>query len=152
MKSLYWLIQNPYAGEENNGFDYSILQKFELFIISVMNFLISYLAYFILIGLVLMTGLDIFFMLCPPYTRFVKKVGLDGSRDDLRFHIISRSCIDAVQEASVTNRNKIVIYLRKRVVTYIISSIVVLIMLVGAPFIAQILDKLTRGIKEALGL
>lgn len=144
-------ITNPYE-ETENDIDHSLWLKFALFLTEFLNLVISYAIVLILLGLTIMTALDIFYLTMPSYQVLLRKRGLDGSNEDSRVKLISRSAIDAANETHITGGNLIMSYLKHRIKTYIISAVMIMIMAMGSPFILGLLDKITEGIRGKFGL
>lgn len=122
-------------------------------IYDIIGFILGLIAFFIIIGVGLITALDIAYITIPMFQDKVRAERWDGSRG-YKIRFISNDARDAVDEAStrVEGKTALSIYLRKRVKSYLICGVVLYICIVGSstlvPIIANIVLQVLKVFKS----
>ena len=118
----------------------------------------SVLSVILVVYMALVTTFDILYITFPMIQSIASKRNLDGSLDisGLKFRVISRDAYNAVQEKySIEGSGKglyksaLLIYLRKRLRTYLVLAVVLVIMFNGFNVIVLIISKLLTPLFKA---
>ena len=118
----------------------------------------SVLSVILVIYMALVTTFDIMYITFPMIQSMASKRNLDGSLDisGLKFRVISRDAYNAVQEKySIEGsgrglyKSALLIYLRKRLKTYLVLAVVLVIMFNGFNVIVLIISKLLTPLFKA---
>ena len=144
---------NPYADSEyevdakmiNQGFTFiqSIVGVVLVAVMIILGFLIG-----------IVTTLDILYLTNPLAHDKFDEVVDRRRRDDskkIKFSFISKQAIDAWAEAAETGKNVMVIYLRKRMIFYILAAIIFFLLIYGWTSVASFVAKMIYNVIEALG-
>lgn len=122
-------------------------------IYDIIGFILGLIAFFIILGVGLITALDIAYITIPMFQDKVRTERWDGSRG-YKMRFISNDARDAVDEATTRPEGKtaLSIYLRKRVKSYLICGVVLYICIVGSstivPIIANIVLQVLKVFKS----
>lgn len=122
-------------------------------IYDVIGFILGLITFFIVVGVGLITALDIAYITIPMFQDKVRAEKWDGSRG-YKVRFISNDARDAVDEAATKMNGKTAlgIYLRKRVKSYMICGVVLYICIVGSstivPIIANIVLQILKVFKS----
>lgn len=124
---------------------------------SVMDFLgrasrliFGFIVLIIVILLFVGTALDIAYMLNPLLQSSVDKL-LDGKRMG-GFRLLSKDAVLAREEAIANNKNVLYCYLKKRLFTYIVASVVIYLLLIGPAPLVNYLWKVISPFLKSMGL
>lgn len=118
------------------------------FISRIVNLLFGVAVVAILILIFVGTSLDLMYMLNPLLSSSMDKL-LDGKRLG-GFRLISKDAVLAKEEAAVNNTHVMFVYLKRRIKTYIIASVVVYLLIVGPDrLINYVYDFLVPFLKAA---
>lgn len=118
----------------------------------------SVLSVILVVYMALVTTFDIIYITFPMIQSMASKRNLDGSLDisGLKFRVISRDAYNAVQEKySIEGsgrglyKSALLIYLRKRLKTYLVLAVVLVIMFNGFNVIVLIISKLLTPLFKA---
>lgn len=118
----------------------------------------SVLSVILVVYMALVTTFDIMYITFPMIQSMASKRNLDGSLDisGLKFRVISRDAYNAVQEKySIEGsgrglyKSALLIYLRKRLKTYLVLAVVLAIMFNGFNVIVLIISKLLTPLFKA---
>jgi hypothetical protein len=118
----------------------------------------SVLSVILVVYMALVTTFDIMYITFPMIQSMASKRNLDGSLDisGLKFRVISRDAYNAVQEKySIEGsgrglyKSALLIYLRKRLKTYLVLAVVLVIMFNGFNVIVLIISKLLTPLFKA---
>lgn len=118
----------------------------------------SVLSVILVVYMALVTTFDIMYITFPMIQSMTSKRNLDGSLDisGLKFRVISRDAYNAVQEKySIEGsgrglyKSALLIYLRKRLKTYLVLAVVLVIMFNGFNVLVLIISKLLTPLFKA---
>lgn len=118
----------------------------------------SVLSVILVIYMALVTTFDIMYITFPMIQSMASKRNLDGSLDisGLKFRVISRDAYNAVQEKySIEGsgrglyKSALLIYLRKRLKTYLVLAVVLVVMFNGFNVLVLIISKLLTPLFKA---
>lgn len=118
----------------------------------------SVLSVILVVYMALVTTFDIMYITFPMIQSMASKRNLDGSLDisGLKFRVISRDAYNAVQEKySIEGsgrglyKSALLIYLRKRLKTYLVLAVVLVIMFNGFNVLVLIISKLLTPLFKA---
>lgn len=118
----------------------------------------SVLSVILVVYMALVTTFDIMYITFPMIQSMASKRNLDGSLDisGLKFRVISRDAYNAVQEKySVEGsgrglyKSALLIYLRKRLKTYLVLAVVLVVMFNGFNVLVLIISKLLTPLFKA---
>ena len=118
----------------------------------------SVLSVILVVYMALVTTFDIMYITFPMIQSMASKRNLDGSLDisGLRFRVISRDAYNAVQEKySIEGsgrglyKSALLIYLRKRLKTYLVLAVVLVVMFNGFNVLVLIISKLLTPLFKA---
>jgi hypothetical protein len=118
----------------------------------------SVLSVILVVYMALVTTFDIMYITFPMIQSMASKRNLDGSLDisGLKFRVISRDAYNAVQEKySIEGsgrglyKSALLIYLRKRLKTYLVLAVVLVVMFNGFNVIVLIISKLLTPLFKA---
>lgn len=118
----------------------------------------SVLSVILVVYMALVTTFDIMYITFPMIQSMASKRNLDGSLDisSLKFRVISRDAYNAVQEKySIEGsgrglyKSALLIYLRKRLKTYLVLAVVLVIMFNGFNVLVLIISKLLTPLFKA---
>lgn len=118
----------------------------------------SVLSVILVVYMALVTTFDIMYITFPMVQSIASKRNLDGSLDisGLKFRVISRDAYNAVQEKySIEGSGKglyksaLLIYLRKRLRTYLVLALVLVVMFNGFNVLVLIISKLLTPLFKA---
>lgn len=118
----------------------------------------SVLSVILVVYMALVTTFDIMYITFPMIQSMASKRNLDGSLDisGLKFRVISRDAYNAVQEKySIEGsgrglyKSALLIYLRKRLKTYLVLAVVLVIMFNGFNILVLIISKLLTPLFKA---
>ena len=118
----------------------------------------SVLSVILVVYMALVTTFDIVYITFPMIQSMASKRNLDGSLDisGLKFRVISRDAYNAVQEKySIEGsgrglyKSALLIYLRKRLKTYLVLAVVLVIMFNGFNVLVLIISKLLTPLFKA---
>lgn len=116
------------------------------------SFLLGALAIWISAFLMVITSCDIAYITIPAFQETVRRKHWDGA-ENAKFRCISHDARDAVTESSLTNgeTSALAIYLKKRIKTYIICSIMLGVCVLGTDLVVDIAVKIVSGILKGFG-
>ena len=118
----------------------------------------SVLSVILVVYMALVTTFDIMYITFPMIQSMASKRNLDGSLDisGLKFRVISRDAYNAVQEKySIEGsgrglyKSALLIYLRKRLKTYLVLAVVLVVMCNGFNVLVLIISKLLTPLFNA---
>lgn len=118
----------------------------------------SVLSVILVVYMALVTTFDIVYITFPMIQSMASKRNLDGSLDisGLKFRVISRDAYNAVQEKySIEGsgrglyKSALLIYLRKRLKTYLVLAVVLVVMFNGFNVLVLIISKLLTPLFKA---
>jgi hypothetical protein len=118
----------------------------------------SVLSVILVVYMALVTTFDIMYITFPMIQSMASKRNLDGSLDisGLKFRVISRDAYNAVQEKySIEGsgrglyKSALLIYLRKRLKTYLVLAVVLVVMFNGFNVLVLIISKLLTPLFKA---
>lgn len=118
----------------------------------------SVLSVILVIYMALVTTFDIMYITFPMIQSMASKRNLDGSLDisGLKFRVVSRDAYNAVQEKySIEGsgrglyKSALLIYLRKRLRTYLVLAVVLVVMFNGFNVLVLIISKLLTPLFKA---
>ena len=118
----------------------------------------SVLSVILVVYMALITTFDIMYITFPMIQSMASKRNLDGSLDisGLKFRVISRDAYNAVQEKySIEGsgrglyKSALLIYLRKRLKTYLVLAVVLVVMFNGFNVLVLIISKLLTPLFKA---
>ena len=118
----------------------------------------SVLSVILVVYMALVTTFDIMYITFPIIQSMASKRNLDGSLDisGLKFRVISRDAYNAVQEKySIEGsgrglyKSALLIYLRKRLKTYLVLAVVLVVMFNGFNVLVLIISKLLTPLFKA---
>ena len=118
----------------------------------------SVLSVILVVYMALVTTFDIMYITFPVIQSMASKRNLDGSLDisGLKFRVISRDAYNAVQEKySIEGsgrglyKSALLIYLRKRLKTYLVLAVVLVVMFNGFNVLVLIISKLLTPLFKA---
>lgn len=119
-------------------------------IYDIVGFVLGLLAFFISIGMFLITALDVCYITIPIFQDKVRSQRWDGSRGS-KVRFISKDAVEAVELAyTIDNGSAIGSYLKKRVKTYIICGVILYIILIGSNTLVPIIANIVLSILRAL--
>lgn len=96
------------------------------------------------------TAIDLMYLMIPIFASSLDKM-LDGKRLG-GFRFLSKDAVLAKEEAAETGTHCVVSYLKRRLVTYIIVSIVIYILFVGPDRLVMYLFDIATPFLKSLGL
>lgn len=114
-------------------------------IFDVVGFLLGMLVFFMAVGMVLVTSLDIMYITIPVMQDRVKDLRWDGSRKG-KPRIISKDAGFAVEQSTISGTPALGIYLKKRIKTYCIAAVVMYICIGGSNMIVPLISKVVLQI------
>lgn len=118
----------------------------------------SVLSVILVVYMALVTTFDIMYITFPMIQSMASKRNLDGSLDisGLKFRVISRDAYNAVQEKySIEGsgrglyKSALLIYLRKRLKTYLVLAVILVVMFNGFNVLVLIISKLLTPLFKA---
>jgi hypothetical protein len=141
---------------QNSFYQEDFVMAYSLYY-SVMDFLgrasrliFGFIVLIIVILLFVGTALDIAYMLNPLLQSSVDKL-LDGKRMG-GFRLLSKDAVLAREEAIANNKNVLYCYLKKRLFTYIVASVVIYLLLIGPAPLVNYLWKVISPFLKSMGL
>lgn len=120
-------------------------------IYDIVGFILGLIAFFIVVGMALITTLDVAYITIPMFQDKVRDERWDGSKGHGKVRFISNDARLAVEQASMmsTGKSALWIYIKKRIIAYMICAVVLFICLRGSstlvPIIANIILDLLKG-------
>lgn len=119
----------------------------------IVGFILGLIAFFIAIGMGVITALDIAYITIPMFQDKVRDEKWDGSRGHGKVRFISNNARIAVERAStqVDGNSALKIYLKGRVLAYVISAVVLYICLAGTGVVVPIIARIVSEILNAFG-
>lgn len=93
------------------------------------GFILGLVAIFLASYLTLITATDIVYMTIPGVRQLLKKTIKNQQIAGLR--IISQDAIKSMEEGYSTDRSPLIIYLKKRLITYIVAAVLLFLILTG---------------------
>lgn len=121
-------------------------------IYDVVGFLLGVLVVLIVVGMSIVTALDICYITIPAFQDTVIHRRWDGSADpNAKVRFISHDARIAVKAAAMqeTGKSALSIYLRRRVKTYCIAAVVLYLAIAGSSVIVPLITKIVSGILTA---
>lgn len=143
-------FENPYASVEYEVNTQTAKRTIEM-ISETMSTVCGYIVYAIVVIMCIVTALDIIFMTIPSYEELlIRKRLYNPEKDKGRFILVSKDAVASVTESRTTGKSAMLIYLVKRMRTYVITVIVLMFMILGSDFVTGMFKKLFSGIYELL--
>lgn len=121
-------------------------------IYDVVGFILGVLVVLIVVGMSIITALDICYITIPMFQDTVVHKRWDGSTDpNARVRFISHDARIAVNAAATqeTGKSALSIYLGRRIKTYCIAAVVLYIAIAGSSVIVPLISKIVTGILTA---
>lgn len=121
-------------------------------IYDIVGFILGLIAFFIVVGMGLITALDVAYITIPMFQDKVRDERWDGSKGHGKVRFISNDARTSVEQAatSMTGKSSLVVYIKKRTKAYVFCAIVLFICLRGSsvlvPIISNIILDILRGI------
>lgn len=138
--------------------DFGVLSPLVDAIVGFGTMAFSVLSVILVVYMALVTTFDIMYITFPMIQSMASKRNLDGSLDisGLKFRVISRDAYNAVQEKySIEGsgrglyKSALLIYLRKRLKTYLVLAVVLVVMFNGFNVLVLIISKLLTPLFKA---
>jgi len=146
-------FKNPYEEYQDSGtVDQRLWLKVVYFVAGLANLILTYGVVIIIVGLSIMTALDIFYMTIPIYQSWLSRKGLDGSRNTKGIYLVSRAAVDSMQEATAMGSSIMMVYLKHRTKTYILSAIIILVLSLGSGFVIDLISAMLKGLRDKFGI
>lgn len=122
------------------------------FIEDVTGYILGLMAFFIVVGMAIITALDVCYISIPAFRIMVKNSRWDGTTS-VKFRVISKDAVNAVEYGSLENGMiPLQIYLKSRIKTYIICAILLYVIIAGSntiiPFIAEVVSGIVSVINN----
>lgn len=120
-------------------------------IYDVVGFLLGLIAFVIVIGMALITTLDVCYLTIPMFQDKVRDERWDGSKGHRKIRFISNDARLAVEKAATgqTGRSALTVYIKKRIISYCIAAMVLYICLAGSntivPAISNVVLTFLKG-------
>lgn len=116
----------------------------------VLGYILGLLAFFIGLGMMLITALDVMYITMPIFQDSVNNKRWDGSQER-KIRIISADAINAVERATTDGSGSAMkLYLKSRVKTYIICGVILYLLLAGSSVLIHIVTKVVLGILNSM--
>ena len=138
--------------------DFGVLSPLVDALVGLGTMAFSVLSVILAVYMALVTTFDIMYITFPMIQSMASKRNLDGSLDisGLKFRVISRDAYNAVQEKySIEGsgrglyKSALLIYLRKRLKTYLVLAVVLVVMFNGFNVLVLIISKLLTPLFKA---
>lgn len=142
-------FNNPYE-EFNDVIDTKTATQLLEMITSIVNGVLGFLVLAVLIGFVLVTSLDIIYILNPSVHYEIEDKARASGSDKRMFGLISKSAIRAYEEGIETGKSIVLLYLKYRGKVYIVASIAVWAMIAGYSTIVNAVARLISGVLNSI--
>ena len=147
---LLTVVDNPYK-DIPYEVDFETVRMVQKITGDIVGTMLGIAAGFIVIGLFIITVLDICYMMIPPLQEVIRGKGWDGAVDNgSKFRLVSKDAIHSVREAYVSGRSALLYYLGKRLKTYVIAAIILFVIVSGSKIIVDLSVKLVSGLLKLL--
>lgn len=118
------ILDTPYA------VDFDWINTASNVIDHVFSIIFGFAALFIVVFMTVITTLDVVYITIPLVREKIREKGWDGSNDTKRFRLISSDARVAYEECAIeAGKMPIMIYLKKRFKTYVLCTIILVIIL-----------------------
>lgn len=109
--------------------DYATLEIIVAKTGDIVGLLMGFIAVFLVIGLTLITALDICYLTIPIFQQAMHDKSWDGSSDRSKIQLVSNDARTAVERAAVSRQSSLWIYMKLRLKTYIIAAVVLFLIM-----------------------
>jgi|LFRM01.1.fsa_nt_gb hypothetical protein len=131
--------------------DFADIGEATFLIQGIVSLLLGIIAYGIAVIMTLITAIDIAYIVIPVVRERVQALRWDGSRSK-HLRTVSRDAVSAVEEANTINTGKsaLRIYLIKRIKTYVISVIILMLILGYMDYLKALIANIILTIVKAI--
>lgn len=129
--------------------NYELLNGSAQIISKIVGFILGLFVVLIALYLTLVTSVDALYLTIPAFRVQIKKRFDGKALGGLR--ILSADAIKSVYEAYISGQNPLYIYLKKRLLTYIMATIMMVVMLQGGDSLRMFIGKLVIALLRTLG-
>jgi len=144
------LLTNPYEDIPYNV-DFETVRRVKDTVSRIVELILGIAAGYIIVVMFLITAVDICYMIIPPLQELITSKNWDGSANNgKKFRLISKDATYAVRESCVGERSCLLIYLKRRSVTYIKAAVILFVIIGGSQIIIDIVMYFMRGILKGL--
>lgn len=147
-------FENPYAGEEYQLDTKLATQAFTL-ITNISSVLLGVIVAFLCMLIAITTVTDMLFLTIPAvheiFTEIIDRRRREG-KSASKISLLSKQAIDAYAEATAEGKNIYVLYLKKRLMFYIITATLLFFILVGWSQLIELVAKIIITILSAMNL
>ena len=141
---------NPYE-DVPYSVDFETLKLVQSMTKDIVGVLLGITAGIIIIGMFIITALDIAYITIPPLQSYARGKNWDGTLyNGKKFRLISKCAVQAVQQGCTGEKSSISIYFVLRLKSYIIAAVVLFIIIGGSQTIVDVVAYLLSGLLKAL--
>lgn len=115
----------------------------------ILGYLLGLMVVFIISGMFIITALDICYISLPAFRIAVKNKRWDGTTS-VKFRIISKDAVNAVEMGDIGSKQPLQIYVMSRIKTYVICAVILYIIIAGSNTIVPFMGNIVSGIVQVL--
>lgn len=122
-KGIHDAMDVPY------NIDYATLEVIVAKTGDIVGLLMGFIAVFLVVGLTLITALDIVYLTIPIFQQAIQEKSWDGSSDRTKIQFVSNDARTAVERAAISNQSSLWIYMKLRFKTYLIAAVILFLIM-----------------------
>lgn len=144
---------NKYGGS-NFSINLDTLKEWIFSIEDIGGFILGVIAILLLIGIGFITCLDFIYITIPTardtYERYINSKIKDTSARLFRIDFVSKDAKDSVLNAYNNNKSPLVYYVKKRFKTYLVATLLLIILITGPNAVIRLIANIIGGILDVL--